>query len=242
MEAIRYEKDMYGPLRNHMEACGFIVNGEAKGCDLVAKRGECLVIVEMKRHLSFDLLEQAIERQTYADSVYVAVPKPENFKTDKAFRSKLKVLSRLGLGLLLVSRSGAVYFVEEALEPKDPSSLRINNRKRKALEKEIDGRRLDLNTGGSRGVPLVTAYRETALFLAYLLDCNGPSTPKRLRELGGDPKKTGTALRSNFYGWFSRNEDKSYQLTEKGREALVTYEQLTRTFRPGNDDPKNLSV
>jgi hypothetical protein len=230
MDVIRYEKDMYEPLRLHMESCGFSVYAEAKGCDLVGKKDGTLVIVEMKRHLSFDLLEQAIERQRYADFVYVAIPKPANFKLNKDFQSKLRVLSRLSLGLILVSLVNGHFYVEVAQEPKPASAPRTSKRKRQALEKEVDGRRIDLNTGGSRGVPLMTAYRELSLFLVFLLEKHGPSTPKELRSLGGDPKKTGPALRSNFYNWFSRLDDGSYQASDKGRDALVIYEAMTRTF------------
>ena len=230
MDIIRYEKDMYEPLRMHMEACGFTVFAEAKACDLVGKKEDQLLVVEMKRHLSFDLLEQAIERQSYADLVYVAIPKTGSFKLDKGFRSKLRVLSRLGLGLLLVSQTNGHSFVEVALDPKPDSAPRSNKRKRNSLENEIAGRRIDLNIGGSRGVPLMTAYREASLFLVFLLDSHGPATPKQLRSLGGDSKKTGSTLRSNFYHWFSRNEDGSYQASDQGREALLTYEPLTRTF------------
>ncbi len=230
MDVIRYEKDMYEPLRLHMEACGFTVYAEARTCDLVSKKDDQMVIVEMKRHLSFDLLEQAIERQSYADFVYVAIPKPDSFRLNKSFRSKLRVLSRLGLGLLLVSQTSGHFFVEVAQEPKPVSAPRANKRKRQSLEKEIGGRRIDLNIGGSRGVPLMTAYREISLYLVFLLQKHGPLTPKELRALGGDSKKTGPALRSNFYHWFSRLENGCYQASDKGLEALLTYEKMTRSF------------
>lgn len=237
MDAIRYEKDMYEPLRDHLIHQGFAVFAEARTCDLAAKRDDKIIVVEMKRHLSFDLLEQAVERQSFADAVYVAIPKPEGFKNDKAFRSKERVLSRLGLGLLLVSVIHGVAFVEEALSPAEDNGARKNKRKRSALSRELDGRSMDLNIGGSRGVPLVTAYRETSLFLAFLIERYGPSSAKQLRAHGADPKKTGPALRSNFYRWFDRNEDATYSLSTSGVDALRQYEPLVGVFRDRTQEP-----
>lgn len=187
-------------------------------------------MVEMKRHLSFDLLVQAVERQSYADAVYVSIPKPNHFKQDKPWKAKIKVLRQLGLGLLLVSKSKEIYWIEEALIPEALKVKGTANKKRKALEKEFDHRSLDLNTGGSRGVPLVTAYRETALHTVYLLSLHGPQTPAGLKALGAHPQKTAGILRANYYDWFEKNEDRSYRLTEAGYQALEDYAPLIRAF------------
>ncbi len=238
MDKIRHERELCEPLRQHLIGCGFEVRSEVNTCDLVARKPGLLVIVEMKRHLSFDLLTQAVERQSYADVVYVAIPKPNAFRLDQNWRAKLKVLRQLGLGLLLVGRTGQCHTVEEALSPEPRRPPRSSPKKRQALEKEFKSRRLDLNTGGSCGVPLVTAYRESALFLVHLLDANGPLTPKSLRSLGAHPQKTTAILSANYYGWFSRAEDKRYALTEAGLQSLTTYEQLISAFRETASAPQ----
>lgn len=234
LEKIRYERDLHEPVRQYLSDAGFEVRAEVNSCDLVARRPDRLFVVELKRHLSFDLLVQAVERQGYADGVYVAIPKPADFRQDKEWRDRLRVLRRLGLGLLLVGRAGDRFLVEEALTPEpqleQPKPVRAAPKKRKSLEKEFASRRLDLNIGGSRGVPLVTAYREAALFIAFLLDRHGPSTPKALRGLGGSPQKTTGILRFNPYGWFARGEEHVYSLTDAGREALSTYAPLVEAF------------
>ncbi len=234
LEKIRYERDLHEPVRQYLSDAGFEVRAEVNSCDLVARRPDRLFVVELKRHLSFDLLVQAVERQGYADGVYVAIPKPADFRQDKEWRDRLRVLRQLGLGLLLVGRAGDRFLVEEALTPEpppeQPKPVRAAPKKRKSLEKEFASRRLDLNIGGSRGVPLVTAYREAALFIAFLLDCHGPLTPKALRGLGGSPQKTTGILRFNPYGWFARGEEHLYSLTDAGREALSTYAPLVEAF------------
>jgi hypothetical protein len=230
LDKIRYERELYQPLRQYLANCGFEVRSEVNTCDLVARKPDLLVVVEMKRHLSFDLLVQAVERQSYADAVYVAIPKPEALRLDKDWRAKLKVLRQLGLGLLLVGKVGQCYTVEEALSPGPARPARSSPRKRQAIEKEFVNRRLDMNVGGSSGVPLVTAYRESALYLAYLLGTHGPLTPASLRSLGAHPKRTTAILNANHYGWFAKAQDKCYALTEAGIEALTTYEPLISAF------------
>jgi len=231
MDEIRYEKDLYEPLKAYLTGCGFEVRAEINKCDLAAKRADYLIIVEMKRHLSFDLLEQAVERQRYADAVYVCIPKPPSFKEDKNWRSKLTVLKRLGLGLLLVGKINTLHTVEEALAPQQVSELRISAKKRMSLSKEFENRSLDLNTGGTRGVPLLTAYRETALYLVFLLDTHGPLSSKAMRELGAHPKKTTAILNANYYGWFEKAPDKCFALTDAGKDALLTYALLISAFQ-----------
>lgn len=231
MEEIRFEKDMYGPVRDYLSGLGFSVRSEVNKCDIVAKREDYVIIVEMKRHLSFDLLEQAIERQAYADAVYVCIPKAADFKEDKKWQSKLKVLRRLGFGLLIVSKIDSLYMVEEALAPEQIGAPRTSARKRKALTVEFDNRALDLNTGGCHRVPLVTAYREAALHLVYLLDVSGPMLPKDLKKAGGHPKKTTPVLNANYYKWFSKMSDGRFTLTDTGKEALILYAPLIDVFR-----------
>lgn len=231
MEKILYERELYEPLRQHLTDCGFEVRSEVHKCDLVAQKADLLIIVEMKRHLSFDLLAQAVERQSYADAVYVCVPKPAGLKQDKLWKGKMKVLRQLGLGLLLVGKIGQNHTVEEALSPEQAIPLRASVKKRQALQKEFKNRSLDLNIGGSQGVPLVTAYREAALFLVFLLDTHGPLTAKSLRSLGAHPKKTTPILNANYYNWFVKTDEKCYALTESGKQAIVTYAPLISAFQ-----------
>lgn len=230
MEKILYERDLFEPLRQHLTTHGFEIRSEVRSCDLVAKKDGLIIIVEMKRHLSFDLLAQAVERQSYADAVYVCVPKSPEFKQDKKYRARLKVLRQLGLGLLIVSKTDHSFFVEEALSPEQTKPLRPSVKKRQALDKEFRNRRLDLNIAGSRGVPLVTAYREAALFIAYLLSIHGSLTAKSLRSLGSHPQKTNAILNINYYGWFIKLPDLIYTLTDAGHEALNTYQPLIDAF------------
>ena len=56
------ETDLYLPLKTWFENQGFEVRGEVNHCDLVAQRGDDLVVVELKLKPSLKLLYQAADR------------------------------------------------------------------------------------------------------------------------------------------------------------------------------------
>ena len=70
------ESQLFPPLKRYLEAQGYTVHGEVKNCDIVARRGEELLVVELKSAISLNLLIQAGERKELSDSVYIAVPVP----------------------------------------------------------------------------------------------------------------------------------------------------------------------
>jgi hypothetical protein len=89
---------------------------------------------------------------------------------------------------------------------------------------------MDANIGGSTGKKLVTAYRESSIFIACCLERFGPLSPKKLRELGTEEKKTTSILSENHYGWFERVDRGIYSVTEEGKKALKQYEQLAEYY------------
>ena len=181
------ESDLYPPVRDWLAANGYTVRGEVRHCDVAAVRGDDLVAIELKRGLSLALLAQAARRQRHADSVYVAVPRPPNRARWMArSRDTLHLLRRLELGLLLVDARR----VEVVLHPVAFERHRRNSERRAVLT-EVAARSVDLNRGGSRGVPLVTAYREAAIRVACALAELGPSSPRQLRALGTGPAHPG---------------------------------------------------
>ena len=70
------ERDLYGPVRDYLVSLGYDVKGEVLDCDLTAVRDGELIVVELKRGFTLELLYQAMARQRIADGVYVAVPLP----------------------------------------------------------------------------------------------------------------------------------------------------------------------
>lgn len=228
-EEFTRETQLYPPIRDMLVARGYTVRSEVGGCDIVATRGDDLVVVELKRRPSLALLIQAAQRQRVADSVYVALPKPEGREMDLRWRRLQHLLRRLELGLILVSFSTPVPTVEVAFDPQ-PFRPRRDCRRRRVLLGELAARSGEHNQGGSCRRGIVTAYREKALFIACCLERYGPLTPARLRDLGAG-EKTLSILSRNVYGWFQRVDHGVYALTPAGQKGLEEYADIVAQFR-----------
>lgn len=223
------ETDLYPPVRDYLTAQGYTVRGEVRGCDVTATKDGALLIIELKRRLNLDLLVQAAQRQRTTDSVYVAVPRPAGMGSRSGWRELTHLLRRLELGLILVTLAGKRSSVEVAFHPL-PYDRRKSHGKKRAILEEISGRSGDYNEGGSTRRPLLTAYRESALFIACCLEKHGPMTPRALRKLGAGPK-TLSILSGNFYDWFERTERGVYALKACALPELAKYPDLVEKIR-----------
>ncbi len=237
------ETDLYAPVRDFLKVQGFTVRGEVRGCDVTGVKGEHLVVVELKLGLTLDLLLQAVRRQALTDFVYVAVRRPVQAAHDARLREGVALLRRLELGLLLVDFRGPAPFVEVALQPA-PFQRRRKPAELRALLREIALRSGDDNAGGSRRRPLVTAYRENALFIAAALARYGPQQPRQLRALGAG-EKVRVILYDDVYGWFERVDRALYRLKPAGEAALRTYahvvERVAATLPPAPEPAATLT-
>ncbi len=226
------EEDLYGPVRDYLQGFGYEVRGEVKDCDIVAVKGEVLLVVEMKRTLNLDVILQGVLRQRIADLVYIAVPKKNKAMSTKRWKDTCYLLKRLQLGLLLVSLRGETAIVEEALIPY-PLNKKSSSRKKKATLKEFHGRHGDFNKGGSTGKKIVTEYREKAIHIATLLKKHGALSIKELKTMGTDAKKTNRILQNNHYGWFHRVQRGVYRLNDKGISELNDFKELVEYYEKG---------
>ncbi|HZS84509.1 MAG TPA: DUF2161 family putative PD-(D/E)XK-type phosphodiesterase [Stellaceae bacterium] len=221
------EADLYLPVKAFLEAQGYAVKGEVRGCDVVGRRGdEPPVIVELKLRFNLALLLQGVERLALTDRVYLAVPRligrrgqgvsPEN-------RTVRKLCRRLGLGLMTVNPAAPTARAIEILLDPLPYRPRRNKRRTALLLGEFARRRGDPNRGGVNGrVKIVTAYRQEALRCAQLILRDGTASPKRLRATGLAPNAA-RILQQDVYGWFERRERGVYALSENGKAALRTF-------------------
>ncbi len=209
------ETDLYLPVKRHLEAQGYAVKAEVKGCDVVAVRGDELpVIVELKTGLTLQLLYQAMDRLAVTEHVYVAVARPRRGVGSHA----LKLCRRLGIGLIVVTAAGSL----EVLADPVPYAPRANTRKRGLLLKEFNARSGDPNIGGSTRKPLMTAYRQDALKCAGHLAEQGPARIRDVKTATSVDRAAGI-FRDNVYGWFAKIERGVYGLSEDGRLALARY-------------------
>lgn len=222
------ETNLYFGVKRYFESLGFLVRAEVKDIDVCAIKEDLLIGVELKKNLTVDLLVQGALRQKVCDLVYIAVPRPKRFKKNREFSNTLHLLRRLELGLLFVDVDKGM--AEEILEPAyfnlDKARSALVNR-RKALLKEIKGRSLSLNQGGSSRTRLMTAYREESLKAVAILLEKGSVAPKDLKELG----LKSTILRDNYYGWFKKIARGIYVLDDCKIDDYECYGEYISEFR-----------
>ena len=222
------ETALYPTVKRFLEAAGFQVKGEIRGCDIVAVHdGEApqrLAIVEMKLGFNLDLLLQAVDRMRMADEVWLAVPATGRGRDRDPRVHRLCRLVGLGLMAVNVARDR----VEVLAEP-GPYRPRSDPRRRARLLSEHARRRGDPAVGGSTRQPLMTAYRQQAVACAELL-LAGPGRPRDLRTVAPD---AGRILRRNVYGWFERTQPGLYRLTKAGEAALLLWRKVPL---PGETD------
>ena len=210
------ETSLYAAAKRHLEAQGYAVKGEVCGCDGVGIRRDeteavSVAIVELKLRFTLDLVLQAVDRMAAADSVWLAIPASRRGRDQD--RRVHKLCRLLGFGLLAVHPSRGTVDVLAAPTPYQP---RRNPRRRAALIKEHGSRSGDPTSGGSSGVPIMTAYRQRALACAAAI----LEQPRRPRELAALAPDAGRILLSSVYGWFQRVERGVYGITRDGEAAL----------------------
>ena len=224
------ESDLSGPVRDYLEGLGYDVKGEVRDCDIAATRDGELIVVELKKGFTLELIYQAMDRQRAADGVYVAVPLPKRGYMDPRVRDMQSLCRRLELGLIFVgftSRGQAQ--IDVAVHPKEAAAPKVNKKRRLAIIREHAGRTGSVNTGGVTRRKILTLYKEQALQVAKLLRDNGPLTVEQVKKLGG-PDTAGTILGRNAIGWFSReslgNKRYAYSVTAQGLAALEEYKEF----------------
>lgn len=209
---------LYPAVKRFLEARGFAVKGEVRGCDAVGVRpgaapGEPprVAVAELKLTLSLDLILQAVDRMAGCDEVWLAVRATRRGR-DRDRRAH-RLCRLLGFGLLAVDP--ARDRVEVLAEP-SPYQPRPNPKRRRGLLAEHAKRRGDPSPGGASRAPVMTAYRQQALACAAALRAG----PRRTRELVALAPDAPRILLRDVYGWFERVQRGVYRLGPGGLAAL----------------------
>ena len=227
------ETELYGPIKLFLEAQGYEVKGEIGSCDVMAVRDdEGPVVVELKERLSLALILQAVDRLAFCDTVYVAfrIGKGHSASWRTNGKQVTRLLRRLGLGLLTVSRRGHVVPV---LDPA-PYRPRTRTDRRERLLTEFAERVGDPEDGGSPSKQRLTAYRQDALRCAGQLADDGVLKVSGLSERTG-VSRAGPILRDNHYGWFDRVKTGHYALSTKGNRDLPQWSAALEHLRSRSD-------
>jgi len=207
------QTDMYAPVKEFFEEQGFVVNAEVRGCDVVAIYGEHTIIVELKRSFGLKLVYQGIERQKLTPYSFLCIPRPKSAKS-AAYRDMLRLVKKLGLGLMFVAMDSPLKRVEIAVLPSEDG--KINKTKLAEVLREAAGRVSSANVGGSTRRKISTAYREHAIKIACIMEQVGEISVKELVDTYGCEKNAPNAVYRNYYGWFERTRKGVYALSQEG--------------------------
>jgi len=212
------ECDLYLPIKYFLTNMGYEVKGEIKECDIVAKKDDSLIIIELKLNLNITLLLQAVERFTLADTVYIAIPKQCSIFKKQSKQVK-KLIARLGLGLIVVDIQKQQQYVEVINDPKD-YTVRKNKRKAQGLLKEFNTRLGDPQKGGStRKKAGLTVYRQRCIRIAEYISQQPTAKGAEIKLAINEPQAT-SMLNQNYYNWFNKVERGIYEISEKGKAEL----------------------
>lgn len=210
------ESDLYPPIKAYLTRAGYAVKGEVGAADIVAVRGdEPPVVVEMKLGFSLRLFQQAAERLSLTQAVWLAVPRPKA----KALKANVALARAAGFGVMTV-RAGDL-LVEVHCEPGGPGR-RPSKKKAARLVKAFDRLRGDPNEGGATRHGLVTGYRQDALACARFLAVHGPSKGAKVAQWT-EVKEATRVMRDNHYGWFDRMAVGTYALSPAGTKGLADW-------------------
>jgi hypothetical protein len=215
------ETDLYPPLKKYLERLGYDVKAEIKDCDVVAMRDGQTIIIEMKQGLTLQLLYQAVDRLSVSELVYIAIAKPKRAVPSEA----VKLCRRLGLGLIIIAKSGSVDVLAEPV----PYHPKPAAKRQMALLKEFKTRRGDPNLGGSTQTKLMTAYKQDALRCLHFIEVSGPSKVSDIRK-ATRVDRASSIFQSNYYGWFERASRGVYGLTEAGRAATQQFQDAIKSI------------
>ena len=235
------EKDLFGPIKEFFEAQGYTCDGEVRDIDLYMEKDGASVAVELKVTLDFKAVQQAALRQKVTDEVYIGIFRPKNMNSS-AFKDKLYLLKRLGIGLIIVAASTRnVTVISDPVETPLSAFRSRSARKRRAVEKEFSKRKTKLNVGGVHGTKLITGYREDALVvLDSLCALGGESDTRTIRKKSGIAK-TAAILRDNYYGWFTKSGKGVYRISDEGYNALEEFESVMKVLMKKTPDNSGVS-
>ncbi|MGN1318201.1 MAG: DUF2161 family putative PD-(D/E)XK-type phosphodiesterase [Lachnospirales bacterium] len=207
---IKSETELYFPINDYFTKLGFKVDAEVKDCDIVAIKDNTVVICELKRGFTIELIYQLVQRKKLTPYVYAVIPRPKNLRS-KSFTKKLDILKALDCGLMVVLNS--TKRVDIILEPRGEDTSK-NKLMRKGVEKEAAIRKTKLNLGGQSKRKIVTAHKESLIATICYIEKYGEINTRKCKD------NIKNILQRNHYGYFIRLRNGVYTVNEEGLKVL----------------------
>lgn len=220
---IKSETELYAPVKNYFSNMGFKVDAEVRDCDITAKKDNIVVICELKRGFTIELMYQLVEKKKLTPYVYAVIPRPKNMG-NRAFKKKIELLKALDCGLLVVLNS--TKRVDLVLEPRGEDTSAKKYRRR-GLEKEISTRKMSLNIGGQSKRKIVTAHKESLIAALCYIEKFGSIKTRDCRE------NIRNVVKRNHYNYFVRLERGVYTMNESAKTLLCDddYKDIVEYYR-----------
>lgn len=148
------EADLFEPLRSFLfeEMLCEQVYAEVNDLDVVGKHGNVYIGIEMKTSLNFKVIEQAVNRKSLVDYMFILVPRPKN--PHRYF--VLNWLKQLDIGLMYYDdeRHRRTIVIQHW-------GKRQRSSKRYKIADYINDEIHLVNVGGSKGGETLTTYKLT---------------------------------------------------------------------------------
>lgn len=207
---IERETELYRPVEKFFTDMGYKVDAEVRDCDVVATKDDTVVICELKRGFTIELVYQLVQRKKLTPYVYAVIPRPKNMRS-KEFTKKLDILKALDCGLLVVLNTAKR--VDLILEPKGEDT-RTNQIRRRSLEKEVRNRKVSLNLGGQSKKKIVTAHKESLIAALCYIEKYGKIETRKCKD------NIKNVLIKNHYNYFVKLDKGVYSAARAGLRVL----------------------
>lgn len=214
------ETELYQPIKYLLENEGYHIKAEIGNIDIFGTKNDFSIAVELKTTISLKLIYQAVDRLNAASFVYIAVPQTAIVAHKKQMKYLRVLLKKLNIGLISVDHQKASILIENPFKESSLKNSRTSKKKEKLI-KEFNTRENHQNVGGTKE-KRITAYKEKAIKVAFMLQKMKTASPKELKSYTGI-EETPSILQKNYDKWFIKIERGIYQLTSKGEQALLKY-------------------
>ncbi len=89
------ETHLFLPVKKLFESMGFEVEAEIEHIDMVVKKEDRYIAIELKKELNVQVIAQVLKRQTLTDEAYIATFKPtKKVMHSKIYKDKLLILKK----------------------------------------------------------------------------------------------------------------------------------------------------
>ncbi len=202
-------------LRDHRWEVYQEVSYGGKCADIVATLGSLVMVVEVKKSLGLEVIEQAVFWTSRAHYVYVAVPRIKS----RSHQLLNKILDWQGLGLLEVDarRSGNLNATDVVQRAAPPLHRKARVKKLRAVLTEDHKTYAEAGNGSKHWTPFLATCRT----LLQAVTAEPGITMKRFLDVQTTHYASKSSARSNIVRWIEAGVIEGLRIEKKGKEIRL---------------------